>query len=100
VKPGHNSCIYPVQSTSTVLAFQTPLTTYTHSNKRLQRQTQRQPKMIAPISLALLASVAVASPVNINIAAEKRDMMAYSSEVTIHESCNSTQRRMLEQALA
>ena len=56
--------------------------------------------MIAPISLALLASVAVASPVKINIAAEKRDMMAYSSEVTIHESCNSTQRRMLEQALA
>jgi len=56
--------------------------------------------MIAPISLALLASAAIASPVSVNIAAEKREMHSYNPEVTIHESGNYTLRRMLDQAIA
>ena len=64
-----------------------------------QKQKLLVAKMIAPISFALLATAAIASPVMVNIA-EKREMKAYNPEVTIHESCNSTQRRMLERALA
>lgn len=52
--------------------------------------------MIAALSsLALLAVGATASPISL----VPRDLVAYNDKVTIHESCNATQRRMLEQAL-
>ncbi|WWC90932.1 uncharacterized protein L201_005870 [Kwoniella dendrophila CBS 6074] len=47
------------------------------------------------IASAALAGVAMAGPINI-----ARDLKEYKTDVTIHESCNSTQRRMLEKALA
>ncbi|OCF30862.1 hypothetical protein I316_07495 [Kwoniella heveanensis BCC8398] len=62
--------------------------------------------MLAPIAATLaLAGLAAASPIavganphmNINVA---RDLKEYKTDVEIHESCNATQRRMLEKALA
>ncbi|KAK6910705.1 hypothetical protein I203_104737 [Kwoniella mangroviensis CBS 8507] len=50
----------------------------------------------ALISAAALAGVALASP--INIARELNQN--YKTDITIHESCNATQRRMLEKALS
>ncbi|WRT68180.1 uncharacterized protein IL334_005155 [Kwoniella shivajii] len=44
---------------------------------------------------AALAGFSVASPINV-----ARDLKAYKTDVTIHESCNTTQRRMLEKALS
>ncbi|WVQ83153.1 hypothetical protein IAT38_005291 [Cryptococcus sp. DSM 104549] len=44
---------------------------------------------------ALFAGAALASPILV-----ERDLKPYVSDITIHESCNSTQRRMLETALA
>jgi hypothetical protein len=46
--------------------------------------------------IALLAGSAIASPVSFF----KREIAAPVHDVTIHESCNSTERRMLQQALA
>ncbi|WWD20704.1 hypothetical protein CI109_105180 [Kwoniella shandongensis] len=43
-----------------------------------------------------LTSLVAASPVNL----ATRDLKNYVTDITIHESCNSTQRRMLEQAFA
>lgn len=57
--------------------------------------------MIAALSVLFLAAGALASPIDvskINLAA--RDWDDYTADVTIHESCNPTQRRMLEKALA
>lgn len=52
-------------------------------------------KMLAStFALSLLAGAAVASPLS------RREMHSYTQDVEIHESCNSTQRRMLEDALA
>jgi hypothetical protein len=51
-------------------------------------------------SVALLAAGAVASPINLAPMFEKRELDTYTSDVTIHESCNATQRRFLERALA
>lgn len=57
--------------------------------------------MIAGLtSVALLAAGAIASPINLASTFEKRELDAYTSDVTIHESCNATQRRFLERALA
>ncbi|WVQ99805.1 hypothetical protein IAU59_006947 [Kwoniella sp. CBS 9459] len=63
--------------------------------------------MLAPIAATFaLAGLAVASPIavpdaaqhmNINVA---RDLKEYKTDVEIHESCNATQRRMLEKGLA
>ncbi|WWC63098.1 uncharacterized protein I303_105697 [Kwoniella dejecticola CBS 10117] len=47
------------------------------------------------ISAAALASVAIAGPINL-----ARDLKEYKTDVEIHSSCNATQRRMLEKALA
>ncbi|WVF72582.1 hypothetical protein IAT40_007399 [Kwoniella sp. CBS 6097] len=56
--------------------------------------------MLAPIAATLaLAGLAAASPIHMNINVA-RDMKDYKTDVTIHESCNATQRRMLEKGLA
>ena len=56
--------------------------------------------MLAALSsITLLAAAALGSPINlVDLAPRYADH--YNPNVTIHESCNSTQRRMLEQALA
>lgn len=46
------------------------------------------------LALPLLAGAVLASPLN------RREMNSYTQDVEIHESCNSTQRRMLEDAFA
>jgi hypothetical protein len=46
------------------------------------------------LALPILAGAALASPLN------RREMRSYTQDVEIHESCNSTQRRMLEDAFA
>ncbi|KAK1922879.1 putative peptidase family-domain-containing protein [Papiliotrema laurentii] len=56
--------------------------------------------MLAALSsLALLAGAVLGSPINL-VDISPRSLDHYNPNVTIHESCNSTQRRMLEQALA
>lgn len=47
------------------------------------------------ISLAVLAG-AIASPVKL----DSRALKTTQSDITIHQSCNSTQRRMLEKGFA
>ncbi|WWC71772.1 uncharacterized protein I206_105731 [Kwoniella pini CBS 10737] len=47
------------------------------------------------ISAAMLASVVTAGPISL-----VRDLREYKTDVEIHSSCNSTQRRMLQKALA
>lgn len=57
--------------------------------------------MIAALSALFLVAGVLATPIDtskINLVA--RDWDDYTADVTIHESCNSTQRRMLEKALA
>lgn len=46
------------------------------------------------LTLPLLAGAALASPLS------RREMHAYTQDIEVHESCNSTQRRMLNDALA
>lgn len=46
------------------------------------------------LALPLLAGAALASPLS------RREMHAYTQDIEVHESCNSTQRRMLNDALA
>lgn len=46
-------------------------------------------------TLALLAGSIVASPLERN---QRRDIKAYVSDIPIHESCTTAQRRMLQQA--
>ena len=59
-----------------------------------------QPDMLAALSsLALLAGAVLGSPINL-VDISPRSLDHYNPNVTIHESCNSTQRRMLEKALA
>lgn len=63
--------------------------------------------MKAALALTLLAG-AIASPVNLNqvkevnlaerLVPESRALKQTSNYITIHDSCNATQRRMLEQA--
>lgn len=57
--------------------------------------------MLLSVLLSTLAlGTAAAKPVphrTNNVAA--RDLVAYTTDIEIHSSCNSTQRRMLEQGL-
>lgn len=48
------------------------------------------------ITLSLLAATAIAGPLERN---HRRDVKAHTSDITIHDSCNPVQKRMLNQAL-
>ena len=52
--------------------------------------------MLSISALALLAGTAFAAPLDLDSRALKDGVQ----DLTIHESCNSTQRRMLQAALA
>jgi microcompartment protein CcmL/EutN len=56
--------------------------------------------MLAALALAALAGVS-ASPIGINVAEHiaPRALKETQQYLTIHESCNNTQRRMIERAL-
>lgn len=50
--------------------------------------------LASTLALALSAGLAMASPLS------RREVHSYAQDVEIHESCNSTERRMLEDAFA
>ena len=55
----------------------------------------------ALLTVAALLPAAIAGPVNPAARSlSKRDLKAYAEEVTIHSSCNVTQSRQLQKALA
>lgn len=54
--------------------------------------------MLAIIALAAAVG-AIASPVNIAATLGSRDLKQTQTWITIHESCNVTQRRMIERGL-